>query len=719
MTQPRNETARDAHRGLRGQIFDLSPYAELRAAIASRSLNWRLGVATLKVVLPLIAAALIMVGWIAHSERQAKEELLIGDAHALANQVGRRIDKYFVLSSALSRSSLLQRGDFAGFETQAREILADTPEVTLLVSAIDGRPLLSAPPAASDSSLSRDREELVDRSLQSGSAFLSDVSVDPASHEAHASVETPVFNDGKPIYELALVFSLSEFDDLLERQNLPAGWLSGIIDRHGAFVARAPTESGLPGTLASEEFRNAAQREPDAIVSHNSIKGQQILSAYAAVPSGWTVGVGAASNRFAVGPSAFLLMAILALAALAASLILSFLSGRRLTRQMKELQTQAEQVFAGSPIAVAPTGILELDGLSEALAKASKLLTERAERQQRAETDLRKSEEHFRLLADSLPQLVWTARPDGRIEYTNARRERYGKGGLNRTDWESIIHPEDRHATAAAWVHASDTGAPYEMEHRLMAIGKGYTWHLSRATPLLDSQGAIIRWYGATTDIHDQKLREENIRFLMTEINHRSRNLLAVAQAIARRTVTTSKTAREFEEKFSERLLGLIANQDLLIDQNWRGVPLEALVAAQAALPAKGYEHRFTSDGPEILLSPSSAQTLGLALRELSNNAFKYGALSNDSGAVAVRWGIDDSGAEPMFEMSWREEGGPAVTTEPVRGFGSVLIERMVVDSLNGSAVLTFAAEGVTWRLRAPLKEIVTRRDPQPPAPRN
>ena len=339
------------------------------------------------------------------------------------------------------------------------------------------------------------------------------------------------------------------------------------------------------------------------------------------------------------------------------------------------------------------------------MARASELLSLRAERQRRAEQELRTSEEHFRLLADSLPQLVWTARPDGRIDYTSARREKYG--AIGRTDWEGIIHPDDRRATAEAWLRASEAGVPYEMEHRLFAIGKGYAWHLSRASPLLDEQGAVVRWYGTTTDIDDQKQREENIRDLLAEVNHRSRNLLAVAQAIARCGVSTATTIHEFERRYSDRLLGLAASQDLLTDRNWRGVPLEALVRAQVALPSDGREKRFASEGPMVLLCPNATQTLGLALHELCNNALKHGALSNDYGDVSLVWRIDDSGAEPNFEITWRERGGPQVNARPVSGFGAVVLERLTAAGLNATSTLSFDVEGLTWRLVAPLNEIV------------
>jgi PAS domain S-box-containing protein len=685
--------------------------------VKSRSLNWRLGMLTLVAVLPLAAFALIMVGWIAHGERETERSMLVGDAHQLADAVGREINGYFLLSAALSHSTALQHGDLTGFAKQAQDILAEAPGATLIVSTVDGKPVLSVPPAPPDSPLPRDRASLVSRAIGSGSAFLSEVSADSVLSAPHASIETPVFLDGKPVYEIAMLLPLNQFHDLLQRQNFAPHSLSGIVDRNGAFIARLPSEPGRPGTLASREFRDATRGQPDSTVTHYSIGGQKIVSAYAPASGGWTVGVAADANGMGVGLSAFLLTSILAALAIFGSLVLSYLNGRALTRQVRELEAKTQNVLAGAPIAATRTGVREFDSLSDALARASELLALRTAQHRRAEQELRSREEHFRLLADSLPQLVWTAGPDGRIDYMNARRERYGL--IGRTDWEGIIHPDDRRSTAEAWLRASETGLPYEMEHRLFAIGKGYAWHLSRASPLLDEHGAVVRWYGTTTDIDDQKQREENIRDLMAEVNHRSRNLLAVAQAIARCSVPNARTIQEFQERYSARLLGLATSQDLLTDRNWRDVPLDALVRAQAPPLASCREKRFVSEGPMILLSPNATQTLGLALHELCDNALKHGALSNDDGVVSLVWRIDESGAEPNFEMTWRERGGPPVNATRIPGFGVVVLDRVTAAGLNASSTLSFDVDGVTWRLVAPLKEVVKTGsgDPQSPAP--
>jgi PAS domain S-box-containing protein len=668
----------------------------------SRSLSWRLGVSTLIIVLPLVVFALMMVAWIAHDEREAEREQLIGDAYAFADTVGREINAYFLLSAALSHSKLLQRGDLTDFADQARDTLAEAPGVKLIVSTADGAPVLSLPPEPSDSPLLRNRAALVRRAFESGSPFLSDVNADPALPEASASIETPVFADGKPVYEIAMLLSLKTFRDLMQRQNFPPNRLSGIVDRNGAFVARIPVGSGRPGTLASAEFRDATRNLPESTVTHSSIGGQKVVSAYAPVEGGWTVGVAADARGLGIGPGAFLLTSLLASLAILGSLLLSFLNGRGLTRLVRDLESKTKNVLTGAPIATTPTGVREFDSLSDALARTSELLALRTEQQRQTEQELRSREEHFRLLADSLPQLVWTAGPDGRIEYTNALREKYG--AIGEKDWEGIIHPDDRRETAEAWLRAREAGAPYEMEHRLFAVGKGYAWHLSRASPLLDDTGKVVRWYGTTTDIDDQKHREANIRDLMAEVNHRSRNLLAVAQAIARSGVANAKTVQEFQERFSERLLGLAASQDLLTDRNWRGVPLEFLVRAQTA---RCREKNLVSGGPQVLLNPNATQTLGLALRELCDNALKHGAFSKAGGEVSLLWRINDSEAEATLEMIWQERGRPHVKPATTFGFGRVVIERLTAAGLNASSILSFEPDGVIWRLIAPLKDVV------------
>ena len=250
----------------KGELFIfLKDLAEKTEAMAkSRSLSWRLGILTLVIVLPLVVFALMMVGWIAYADREAIRKALVDDAFGLADDVAREINPYFLLSAALSHSSFLQRGDLTGFAQQARDILAEAPGVTLIVSTADGHPILSIPPLASYSPLLRDRAALVLRAIESDSAFLSDVSSDPALPEAYASIETPVSIDGKPVYEIAMIFRSNNSAVCCSARTYrrPGCRASSIVRAHLSPGSRASPE--LPGPSPARSFatRPGARRRP-------------------------------------------------------------------------------------------------------------------------------------------------------------------------------------------------------------------------------------------------------------------------------------------------------------------------------------------------------------------------------------------------------------------------------------------------------------------------
>ena len=207
-------------------------------------------------------------------------------------------------------------------------------------------------------------------------------------------------------------------------------------------------------------------------------------------------------------------------------------------------------------------------------------------------------------------------------------------------------------------------------------------------------------------DIAERKRHEEHTQLLMREINHRAKNMLSVVQSIARQTAAI--TPGDFIGRFGERIQALSASQDLLVQNEWKGVDIAALAQSQLAHFKGLIGTRIALKGPALLISAAAAQTVGMALHELCTNAGKYGALSSGEGRVEVAWSLEHAeGEEGAFEMSWREEGGPAVTAPAKRGCGSIVIQRLVRESLDAEVDLDFAATGLSWRLRCPVKEVV------------
>ena len=135
-------------------------------------------------------------------------------------------------------------------------------------------------------------------------------------------------------------------------------------------------------------------------------------------------------------------------------------------------------------------------------------------------------------------------------------------------------------------------------------------------------------------DVTERKRLEEHTRLLMGEVNHRAKNMLAVVQSIARQTAATK--AEDFIGRFGERIQALSASQDLLVQNEWKGVDIAALVQSQLAHFQELIGTRIALKGPSFLISAAAAQTIGMALHELCTNASKFGALSNAMAALRL-----------------------------------------------------------------------------------
>ncbi|SOE18908.1 PAS domain S-box-containing protein [Hoeflea halophila] len=224
------------------------------------------------------------------------------------------------------------------------------------------------------------------------------------------------------------------------------------------------------------------------------------------------------------------------------------------------------------------------------------------------------------------------------------------------------------------------------------------------ATPMVDDHGRVIAASLIFRDISDRKLAEEKQRLLMGELNHRVKNLLSVVQVVARQTASVSD-ATTFGTRLSERLLGLAACQDLLVQSNWQGAELSELVSAQLAHFSDMIGIRIFIDGPEIKISPDVTQGLGMALHELATNAAKYGALSNATGCVKISWQIRED-PDLRFSIQWVERGGPPVQIPTREGFGNKVLRRMVEASVKGKVSLDYPPDGLRWKLEAKLSDI-------------
>lgn len=184
----------------------------------------------------------------------------------------------------------------------------------------------------------------------------------------------------------------------------------------------------------------------------------------------------------------------------------------------------------------------------------------------KAETRLRESENRFRELANSMPQLVWTAEPDGNVDYYNERYKDFEgivasePGG--KWEWGFVVHPDDLEATEKRWVHAVKSGEIYEIEHRIKHVDGSYHWYLSRAVPVHDGNGKILKWYGTTTNIdlskkalHDLEENEKKLKILNENLE---------SMVIQRTTQVRSLSyALSFAEQRERRRISYVLHENL------------------------------------------------------------------------------------------------------------------------------------------------------------
>ena len=250
-----------------------------------------------------------------------------------------------------------------------------------------------------------------------------------------------------------------------------------------------------------------------------------------------------------------------------------------------------------------------------------------------------------------------------------------------------------------------DSGAPRTIEVQI-PVGGEPRWYELRIAPRRNGEGEIDGVICAAIDISDRKQSESHLRVLLLELAHRSKNLLAVIQGIANQTAQSSSTVEEFTRRFSGRLMSLSRAHDILSDQNWRGAGMRELIRTQVLLFAGKAADRISFEGDAVYLRPSAAQHVGLALYELTANALRYGALSNDSGHVVISWSMIHGRDGERFQLRWSEKEGPKVSRPESRHFGRILLEEVVPFSVQGDAALDFTPGGIAYRLSMPASEL-------------
>lgn len=378
-----------------------------------------------------------------------------------------------------------------------------------------------------------------------------------------------------------------------------------------------------------------------------------------------------------------------------------------------------------------------------------------------AEATLRTSESRFRQLADAMPQIVWTATPDGHVDYYNNKWHEYvgdDAGAMSGRGWMKALHPDDAAQAKAAWTKAIGAGEPYTSESRLRRADGQYRWHLTRALPVKDAAGNVTRWFGTDTDIHDQKqLQQQNADLLESEriaraeaeraseaksdflatLSHELRTpltpvLLTVSLMEShpglpddlREDIATIRRNVELESRLISDLLDLtrIAKGKLKLDM--RDVDLNLIVRsavdicqreASAKLTVELHATRHTVFGDSTRLQQ--------VFWNLINNAAKF---TPDDGTITVRSSNIDDGhvrvsvtdtgagidAEVLPRLFNAFEQGEVRSARQQAGLGLGLAISKRLAEAHGGTITAFSAgrgKGSTFTVDLPVTQQMTR----------
>ena len=314
----------------------------------------------------------------------------------------------------------------------------------------------------------------------------------------------------------------------------------------------------------------------------------------------------------------------------------------------------------------------------------------------RAETRLRDSEERYRLIFEQANDIIFTADLDQTI--TDANAAGAAALGISREDIigrniADFVNADDFAQTTAMLRQKIEKGG--HTRHEVGVVrpdGTQVRWE-NDSTLVVDRDGFPMGLLSISRDVTEQRAFEERRELLIHELNHRVKNTLSLVQALAHQ----SFRGREESTVFAARLTALAGAHDLLTQEHWEGVSMAEV--ARRATQAFAADRVVIEGGPPLALQPKQAIAITMALHELGTNAIKYGALSKDSGHVALTWVI----AKERFRLCWQELGGPPVKAPDHKGFGLRMIERALASDLSGSVTMSFEESGLSCTIDAPL----------------
>lgn len=644
--------------------------------------------------LPILLFAGLLLFQLQSAHRDNENALLVAQARELRSSLDRELANAIQIIQALAQSHALATADLASFYQEAAQAAQRAGGHILLLDPANFNQIVNTLVPYGTELPQTSAVDVARQVVRDRIPVVSDLFMGIVSQRWVFNVEVPVIRSGELKHVLVLSFGADHILSLLQNQPSGRSRTAVVVDSSGRVIANSadhPQWVGEPATVTD--------CDEGAVILRHDQSGADLVSACSLLlKARWTVLVYSPVralrepyrrtwNWLVIIGGAFLVLALL----------LAAFTTRLVSRPIGALAAAAARVGAGDVVTEQSTALQEVNDVTRELATASRLIAEG-----------RANEARLSAVTLASGEAIYSVSREGIIETWNPAAEQlFGyTAGETIGQHVDLLVPEDRIAERQKVYLRVRMGETVAFE----TLRRRKDGHLFAAAinvgPLRARDGAFAGFASVVRDVSERKAREEQIAFLMRELSHRTKNLLAVVQSIARQTARNAPTIEAFEDRFGARLRAMAATHDALVRRDWQGALLHQIVSSQLAAILTAAEERYTAEGPELLLLPAAAEAIGLAVHELAINAAKYGSLSSETGRVRIGWQMTGGGADSQFSMSWSEECGPPVEPPASFGFGHAVIKEMLEYRTGGSVTLTFSAEGFRWRLDAPLARI-------------
>lgn len=382
--------------------------SELDQAAGGWSIRQRLTLIVLVVVIPMLLLSAAIVWSLAQYQAAKSRESLMCTSRSIMTAVDAQLGKYVAAAQVLAKSESLQREDLTAFRNQAERAVTILPGTWVSLADARGQRLLNTlvPPGTPLPLVAPDVMADQVRAFETKQIQISNEVLGPAARIHAIAVGAPVFRADVPLYYLVVGVDVSSFRELLNSQGLPEGWLAGVIDRAGNFIARSRDHERWVGKPAAQGWR--AWMQQNGVFETRALEGQPVVYANAvSLLSGWATAAAEEKSVLEAPIGQTILVAgLTGLAVTLLSMLFAACAARRITVPIKALEAGAHAMRLQQPVAFATTGVLEVDHALRAFDAASKALFELEEQRKKAETALKASEERLRLFVEQAPASI-------------------------------------------------------------------------------------------------------------------------------------------------------------------------------------------------------------------------------------------------------------------------------------------------------------------------